>query len=479
MIAGPLGTAPDVVIIGGGITGLSAAFELESLGVSFALLEAAAQCGGVIRTDTVDGYTIDAGPDALLAQKPAAVELCRELGLGNRLRSQTARGTFVLRGGRLRELPEASVLGIPTSWRPFMRTRAFSWIAKMRMAAEVVIPRARDVTDESIASFMARRFGREAVDYLAEPLLAGIHGGDSTRLSMQSAFPRFLELEAKHGSVIAGLRKMRNSRNPPPGAGSSPFVALPRGMRELTDALLARLPPASVHVGAAVADVMPAEDGQFSVVFDDGRRIVAPAVLLATPPAVTTRLMARLDPRLAALCERVRAASVVTIALGYGRAAIRHPLNGTGFVVPRREGLRTRALSWVSSKWADRAPDGRVLLRAYVGGMNDPGAVGESDHALIDTVQREISPLLDIVGTAEMTRVYRWRNATPQLEVGHKDLVCAIDQRLAMMPGLAISASGFRGTGIADCVEDGRRQARRLAEQVATRIARPAHALLG
>jgi oxygen-dependent protoporphyrinogen oxidase len=251
-------------------------------------------------------------------------------------------------------------------------------------------------------------------------------------------------------------------------------------MRELTDALIARLPSASVHVGAAVAGVMRAEGGTFSVVFDDGRRIVVPAVLLATPPAVTTRLTATLDPRLAALCGRIRAASVVTIALGYRRAAIRHPLKGTGFVVPRREGLRTRALSWVSSKWAERAPDDRVLLRAYVGGMADPSVVDESDQAIIDTVQREIGPLLDIAGEAEMARVYRWRDATPQLEVGHKDLVCAIDQRLATMPGLAISASGFRGTGIADCVEDGRQQARRLAQRLATcRIARPAHALLG
>jgi protoporphyrinogen/coproporphyrinogen III oxidase len=480
MTSGSIEARPCVAVIGGGISGLAAAFELQSLGVPFTLLESADRCGGVIRTDFVDGYTVDAGPDALLVQKPAAVELCCELGLANRLRPQVARATYVVRRGSLRELPEASVLGIPTSWRPFITTSAFSWVAKMRMAAEVVVPRARTLTDESIASFIGRRFGREAVEYLAEPLLAGIHGGDPTRLSMQSAFPRFLELEARHGSVIAGLRKMRNAGNRTLRRVSSPFVALPRGMRELTDALIARLPPASLHTATAVAKLMRTESGEFSLALDDGRRMAVPAVLLATPPAVTTRLTTKLDSRLAALCGRIRAASVVTIALGYRRAAIRHPLEGTGFVVPRREALRTRALSWVSSKWAERAPDGRVLLRAYVGGIADPSAVDESDQAIIDTVQREISSLLDIADAAEMTHVYRWRDATPQLEVGHKDLMCAIDQRLATMPGLAISASGFRGTGIADCVEDGRQQARRLAERLATcRVVRPAHALVG
>ena len=454
-----------VAVIGGGISGLSAAYELQSRGVPFTLIEAAARCGGVIRTDAIDGYIVDAGPDALLVQKPAAIDLCRELGLADRLRPQISRATFVLRHGSLRELPEASILGVPTRWGPFVTTRAFSWLGKLRMAAEIAVPRGAAPPDESIASFIGRRFGLEAVEYLAEPLMAGIHGGDPTRLSMRSAFPLFLDLEAKHGSVIAGLRKTRRRKQPVSGPAPTPFVALPGGMGELTDALMARLPAAALHTGVGV-ETVTRSDGAFVVALADGSQVVAPAVLLATPPAVAARLTATIDPELKALCGRIRSASTVTVALGYRRDAVRHPLNGTGFVVPRREGFRTRALSWVSSKWAHRAPVGRVLLRAYVGGSADPSIVDESHHAVIDTVQREIAPVLDIVGAPDMTRVYRWRDATPQLEVGHVDLMHAIDQRLAGLPGLAISASGFRGTGIADCVADGREQARRLAARV-------------
>jgi oxygen-dependent protoporphyrinogen oxidase len=282
---------------------------------------------------------------------------------------------------------------------------------------------------------------------------------------MRSAFPLFLDLEAKHGSVIAGLRKTRRRKQPVSGPAPTPFVALPHGMGELTDALIARLPAAALHTGVGVETVTHSDEA-FVVVLADGSQVVAPAVLVATPPAVAARLTAMLDPELGALCGRIRSASTVTVALGYRRDAIRHPLNGTGFVVPRREGVRMRALSWVSSKWAHRAPEGRVLLRAYVGGIADPGVVDESDPIVIDAVQREIAPVLDIVGAPEMTRVYRWRDATPQLEVGHVDLMRAIDQRLAVLPGLAISASGFRGTGIADCVADGREQARRLAARL-------------
>ena len=246
-------TSPFVAIVGGGISGLAAAYELQQRGVPFTLIEQSGTCGGVVRTEHVGGYTIDGGPDALLIQKPAAIELCRELGLADRLRPQLHRATFVVRNGRLRELPAASVLGIPTRWLPFVTTRAFSWRGKLRMGAELFVRRAVAGEDESIALFIGRRFGREAVDYLAEPLLAGIHGGHPAQLSMHAAFPRLLELEQQYGSVIAGLRAMA-LRKPAAVGVPSPFVSLPGGMRELTEALLRRLPPASIHTNAGVSD---------------------------------------------------------------------------------------------------------------------------------------------------------------------------------------------------------------------------------
>ncbi len=451
---------PMVAIIGGGISGLAAAYELQSRGVSFVLLERAPTCGGVVRTERVAGYTIDAGPDALLTFKPAALELCRELGLTPHLRPQTSRTMFVVRKGRLRELPESAVLGIPTRWWPFVTTRAFSWRGKLRMAAEAFVPPNAEVGDESIACFMERRFGREAVDYLAEPLLAGIHGGDPARLSMRAAFPRFIDLESTHGSVIAGLRAKR--RQAASGAPASPFVALARGMSELTDTLWSRLRPGSIRTGVAVDSISGTPTG-YLIKARDGSRITASSVMLATPPAVTSRLLRSIDPQLSCLCARIRSSSVVTVALGYRRSALRHPLNGAGLVVPRTEGLGIRALSWVSSKWSGRAPDDRVLLRAYVGGTADPDAIRRSDADIAGLVQRDVTALVGATGEPEIARIYRWPNVTPQLEVGHGDLIAHIDRLLGSHPRLAISASGFRGTGIADCVADAREQARRIA----------------
>jgi oxygen-dependent protoporphyrinogen oxidase len=456
-------TAATIAIVGGGISGLTAAYELQRRGVPFVLIERSPACGGVVLTDRVDRYTIDAGPDALLTQKPAAIDLCRELGLGGQLRPQSSRATFVVRNGSLRPLPEASVLGIPTRLKSFATTRAFSWPGKLRMGAEFLVPRRPEGEDESIASFIGRRFGREAVDYLAEPLLAGIHGGDPTRLSMRAAFPRFLELERRFGSVIAGLRTMGRATSSG-GTVPSPFVALRGGMGDLTAALRNRIAPASIHIGVGVESIAEAAGGGYVLTLRDGSRIAAPCLLMATPPAVTAALLRAVDRELSRLCARIRSASVVTIALGYARSAIRHPLNGAGVVVPRREGRSIRALSWVSSKWEGRAPAGHVLLRAYAGGMADPGAIDRGDDAILAAVRRDVECLVGATGEPELTRIYRWRDATPQLEVGHAELMGQIARRLVDRPGLAITASGFRGTGIADCVSDARHQAGRIAD---------------
>lgn len=462
------GGDPRVAIVGGGISGLAAAYELAGRGIPFVLVERAARCGGVVVTDRIRGYVIDAGPDALLQQKPAAVALCGELGIAGRLRPQLARTTYVVRKGRLRPLPEASVMGIPTRWASFATSDAFSWRGKLRMAAEIGVPRRvrTDADDESIASFMGRRFGREVVDYLAEPLLAGIHGGDPSRLSMRAAFPRFLDLEARSGSVIRGIRRAAAAR--PPG---SPFVALAGGMTELTDALARRIPADAIRTDTAV-DTIECVRGGFVLGLHGGARIDAPIVLVATPPVISSTLLRPLDGELAELCGRIRAASVATVALGYRRSAFRHPLDATGFVVPRTEGLRTRAVSCVSSKWAGRASADRVLLRAYIGGINDPDAVELDDAPLIAIAHGDAARLIGIGDDPELTRVYRWRGATPQLEVGHLQLMERIERRLAAIPGVLLSASGFRGTGIADCIADARLQAARAADLLAGRAVR-------
>ena len=441
-----------VAVIGGGISGLAAAYELARRDIPFVLFERASRLGGVVVTEKVDGYTIDAGPDALLTQKPAATALCAELGLGGQLRGQLTRKTFVLRRRRLRALPPASVFGIPSRWLPFVTTGALPWSAKLRMAAERFVPRRSSADDESIQSFMLRRFGQGAVDYLAEPLLAGIHGGDPARLSMTSAFPRLVGMEKRHGSVIAGLRGM------PAGSEKSPFVALPDGMAGMTEALVRALPAGALRIGCSVDAIRP-DRQEYVLDLSSGERFVAGAIVICTPPAITRQLTADLDDQLSGCCGLIGATSAVTVALGYPRAAVRHPLDGTGFVAPRREGLSVRAVSWVSSKWSGRAPEGHVLLRAYVGGAADPTAIDRADDAIVDDVIRDLTPVLKIARGPNLARVYRWRDATPQMEVGHATLIGRIEARLAALPGVFLSASGFRGSGIADCVADARVQA--------------------
>ncbi len=450
----------DVVIVGGGIAGLATAFELAKRNVRFVLLEAAPRPGGVIRTEEADGFTIDTGPDSLLAQKPAAIQLCEELGLGPRLYpTSRPRTAFILRGGHLHPLPEASVLGIPTRLAPLAASSLFSLSGKARMAMDLVIP-ARSVAepaDESIASFIGRRFGREAVTYLAEPLLAGIHAGDVDRLSMHALFPRLVAAEQRHGSLIRAFRSAR-----PSGAGKGAFHTLPGGLAELVEALTRTLPEGAL---ACNRQVVTLEGGRpFTVRTVAGDSFRANHVVMATPAYITARLVARLDPTLGELCAAIPYESTVTVFLAYPRDAVAHPLQGSGFVVPRAEGdTSLLAASWVSSKWAHRAPSNMVLLRGFLGGARDQDAIERDDRDLLQSCRAPLEHLLGISGPPRLVRLYRWPRATAQHEVGHLARLAAIDERLTRQPDLHMTGSGFRGTGIPDCVADGRRIAAQVA----------------
>jgi oxygen-dependent protoporphyrinogen oxidase len=397
----------DALIVGGGIAGLAAAYELSRRGVSFLVLEAADRPGGVILSEEVDGFTIDAGPDALLIQKPEAIRLCEELGLGARLIStKLPRLAYIQRGGRLHALPAASVLGIPTRVGPFLRTRLFSWPGKLRMGMELFVPARRDDADESIGAFMRRRFGREAAEYLAEPLLAGIHAGDVDRLSMKSLFPRFREAERKYGSLLRAFtapRPRNESRSTSPRATNpesrvpnpdGAFKSLPGGLSEMVRALAAALGADTVKTGARVVEVAGA--GPFEVRTADGHGRVARSVVFAAPSYVAGALLRPRDASIADLCEATPYASVATVALAFRRDAIPHPLAGSGFVVPRSENTGILAGSWLSSKWPHRAPDDTALLRTFVGGARDPRMLDRDDRELVALSIRALQPLLGI-----------------------------------------------------------------------------------
>jgi oxygen-dependent protoporphyrinogen oxidase len=397
----------------------------------------------------------------MLVQKPAAVGLCRELGIADRLVSTlTPRTAYVLRDGRLHPIAEGSFLGFPVRVSSLTRSSLFSLRGKVRMACEVLIPRDDSDEDESIASFVRRRFGEEAVDYLAEPLLAGIHAGDVDRLSIRALFPRLVDAERQSGSVIRAFRALRMTRSP-----QGAFVSLPGGVGELVDALASRIGPDTIALSARATGLQHA--GAFLIDTTAGR-MHARAVILAVPAYAAGGILRGVQTRLAALCEEVPYASTATVAFGYRRDQIDHPMCGSGFVVPRVERNPLLAATWVTSKWPHRAPEDHVLLRAFLGGGRDPHRLDQADAELIELARAALADIMPTSGAPLFSRLSRWTRQSPQYEVGHLQRIAAIEAHLAAIPGLFVTGSGFRSIGIPDCIADGRETAARAAAFVAT-----------
>lgn len=435
-------------MIGGGISGLTAAWALMRAGVDVRVLEASPRAGGLIQTASVDGFTIEDGPDALLAQKPAGIELCEQLGLGDQVIEMQARGAFVLRDGRLFPLPSPSVLGLPQTWRALARYDLLPWRARLRLAMEPVIPRRRARDDESVAAFFRRRFGAAAVDLIAQPLLGGIHAGDIERLSIASLFPRLVEAERTHGRVWGAFR---HARSP---SGAAPFRSLRGGMGSLIAALEDRLRD-RIRYGCAAARLE--RRGVWHVEASDGETVDARAVIVAAPASAAAALFRQVDPIVSAACAEVPYVSTAAVSLAIARASVAHPLAGSGFVVARRHSTaRITACTWASSKWEARAPEGFVLLRAFIGGHHDPEAVDLDDGELTAIAWRDLRGVLGLTGAPVLARVTRWRHAGPQHVVGHLARVQEIERRLVAHPGLFVTGSGFRAIGIPDCIADAR-----------------------
>lgn len=438
----------DVAIVGGGIAGLSAARALHQQGLSFVLLEAAQRWGGVIRTERDAGFLLEGGPDTVLSSKPDAVELCRALGLGHRIvpTDPERSSVFVLRHGRLHRMPGGMVLGVPTRVGPLLRSRLFGWRAKLRMALEPWFPALRSAADESIAAFFGARLGREALEAVGEPLLAGIHAGDAARLSMRATFPRLFDAGTR-GSLVRGVRAARSA-----GEAGAGFVSLVGGLGELVDALVGSLPPSALMSGTPALRLR--REAGALVVESGAGDVEAKAVMLALPAPRAAPLVEGLSEDAGRILAGVRFASTATVLLGYRRADVAHPLDGYGLLVPRGEGLRTTAVSFSSTKLPGRAPEGHVLLRGFLGGVHDPGVLDLDDERLAGTLEREVRPLLGISAEPVVRRVYRWPEATPQMEVGHLERVAALDAHLVRLPGLVLTGAGLRATGIPDVIAD-------------------------
>jgi oxygen-dependent protoporphyrinogen oxidase len=460
-------TTRAIAIVGGGISGLSAAWELQKRDVPWVLLEAGPRVGGVIRTEEKDGFLLEGGPDSILAQKPEGVALCRELGLGDRLipTNPELKTVYILREGRLHALPEGMMLAVPTRALPFLRSGLFSWPGKLRMGLDLVRPGLQENGDESIATFLRRRFGQEAVERLGEPLLAGIHAGDPEKLSILATFPRFRELEAKHGSLVRGMWAAPRPKPKPGARPRAAFYSLRGGLRELVDALVRRLPAGSIRTGARVRSLAREADG-YSIGLEGSESVKASGVIVAAPGPKIAPALEGFLPEVSRSLAAIPFASSATVLLGYRREDVTHPLDGYGMVIPRTEGLRVTALSFVSTKFAHRAPAGHVLLRGFLGGVRDEAVLDLSDEEMVETVRRDMTPVLGLKGEPVLARIFRWPGGTPQLEVGHLERMRVVERAVGEVPGMHLTGAGVWSTGIPDSVADATRVAAAAGERI-------------
>jgi oxygen-dependent protoporphyrinogen oxidase len=452
-----------LAVVGGGIAGLAAAHRAVELAqergvaLDLALIEARDRLGGTIASERVDGFLVEAGPDSFLSEKPWALALCRRLGIEDRLvrTDDRFRKVFVWHRGRLHPLPDGFQLLAPTALRPFATSSLFSLGGKLRMALDLVLPRGGD-DDESLGAFVRRRLGSEALERVAQPLVAGIYTADPDDLSLTATMPRFVELERRQRSVILGLRRALRQAPLPGTSGArwSLFVTFAGGMEELVQALAARLPAGSVALEQRVSALERA-GARWRVTTAEGTAVEADRVIVATESHAAARLARYLDPALATLLEEIPYASAATVSLGYRRADVPHPLDGFGFVVPRTENRALLAGTFSSVKYPGRAPDGHVLIRAFLGGMLNAAVLAEDDAALVARARAELREALGIVAQPVLARLHRWPASMPQYRVGHLTRVETIERALAALPGLLLAGAAYRGVGIADCVRAG------------------------
>ena len=466
-----------LVVVGAGISGLAAAHRAVELAreqgrpLELTVLEGADRVGGTIQTEQRDGFLVEGGPDSFLSEKPWALALCQRIGLEERLMrtDDRFRRTFVVWGGRLHPLPEGFQLLAPTRLAPLLASGLFSWPGKLRMACDLVLPRGGD-PDESLGAFVRRRLGREALERVAQPLVAGIYTADPDELSLSATMPRFVEMERRERSVILALwraaRKAPAQHAGTSGARWSLFVTLARGMDELVQALAARLPPGAVRLKERVTGVAR-EDGRWRIATASGVAYEADALVLAPEAHQAARMLRYVDPAVAHLLEGIPHASSATVSLAYRRADVRHPLDGFGFVVPHAERRPIIACTFSSVKYAGRAPGGHVLLRVFLGGALNEGVLQGDDATLVRTAREQIGPLLGITAEPELARVARHARAMPQYHVGHAARAAAIEQAVSRHPGLRLVGGAYRGVGIADCVRSGEDAAERLLEETA------------
>ncbi|MBZ0221290.1 MAG: protoporphyrinogen oxidase [Candidatus Methylomirabilis sp.] len=475
-----------VVIIGGGIAGLATAWSLreqESEGSAFeiVLLERNDRFGGNIQTEKKDGFLIEGGPDCFLSEKPWAMQLCKRIGLSGKFlpTNDKNRKTFVLSGGRLHVLPEGVILMIPTKILPLATSSLISWPGKMRMAMDLFVPKRKGGGDESLGDFVRRRLGKEALEKIAEPLVAGVHAGDPETMSVRASFPKFVQLEEESGSLIRGMiKKMAQAaahRKPAQAGGQSApggrvtmFMTLKDGLSELIETLTSGLEGMERTVlrkGVQAVSIEKAGAG-YRVTLEGGGSIGADAVIVAAPAWAAASILKGEDAALSEKLLTIPYVSTATVSIAFKKKDIKHPMNGFGFVVPKVEGRKIMAATWTSVKFAGRAPDDSVLIRCFVGGSKNAELVSLGDAEMIKLVREELRDIMGIGAEPVLAKVFRWRNSMPQYTIGHEERVAWIDERLKNHPGLYLAGSAYYGIGISDSIRYGEVVAKRVVNQL-------------
>lgn len=471
-----------VVIIGGGIAGLAAAYSLrEHSGASFEIriIERKDRLGGNIRTEREGGFLIEGGPDCFLSEKPWAMELCKRVGLGDELlpTNEQNKKTFVLSRGKLHVLPEGVILMVPTKILPLATSSLISIPGKIRMALELFVPKRTAKGDESLGDFVRRRLGREALEKIAEPLVAGVHAGDPETMSVRASFPKFVQLEEDYGSLIKGMIKrmeLLKSAHKPAANPVAPkkkitmFITLKNGLGTLIDTLEEKVSASketSITTGVNVSGVERKGDG-YEVVLEGGEKIHADAVVIAAPAYAAASLVKGFDGALSEKLLTIPYVSTATVSIAFRKKDIKHSLNGFGFVVPKVEKRKIMAATWTSVKFSYRAPDDSVLIRCFVGGSKDTSLLGANDEEMVKTVRQELKDIMGIDAEPVLSRVFRWMNSMPQYTIGHEDRIAWIDERVAGYPGFYLVGSAYHGIGISDSIRYGEIVAKKVLHHI-------------
>jgi protoporphyrinogen/coproporphyrinogen III oxidase len=467
------GVTTTVAVVGGGISGLAAAWRLVSSGENLKVfvLEASDRVGGVLRTEIDGEWVIEGGPESFLSAKPRGTGLARELGLEDRFQwtNEATKGSYLLRDGVLHRMPEGLTGLIPTQLGPMARTKLVSPAGKLRMLLDYVIPARKGDDDETLRSFIGRRLGLDVYAHLIEPLMAGIYSGSGAELSLAATFPQLRVAEKEHGGLIRGVLAQRKAAKARPIGHQQKqgFLSFRTGIHELTDALRDAIESHGgiIQTRRRVERIDRRDDGRFVVAQEgDGRSFsqVFDKVILAAPAHVQAELLQHVSPDAASAMSQIPVVSTALILLGYRETDTARPPGNHGYLVPRAERRKVKALTWMSSKWDGRAPEGHFLVRGFVGRSGEQEILQCSDDELVDVLREELREISGIEGKPVLARVFRCTNASPQYTLGHLDRVARIEAAVERVPGLAVAGNMLRGVGIPDVIASGEHAADRL-----------------